>query len=135
MKVKCFYGDNLPETLAQVKAEMGSDAVIVKINKRRKKGLLGFFMPPGVEVIAAVDNKKHEVTVDTAYKETEIAGGNIDKLYQDPANEQPDYKAAEVLQEESLSNQIAEIKTLLEGRFSTKQSENRERYLKSPHQG
>jgi flagellar biosynthesis GTPase FlhF len=48
LKVKCFYGNNLLETLVKVKAEMGSDAVIVKINKRRKKGLLGFFMPPGV---------------------------------------------------------------------------------------
>lgn len=71
MKVKCFYGNNLLETLVKVKAEMGSDAVIVKINKRRKKGLLGFFKPPGVEVIAAVDNKKHEVPANAAYKETE----------------------------------------------------------------
>lgn len=124
MKVKCFYGDNLPEALAQVKAEMGSDAVIVKINKQRKKGFLGFFMPPGVEVIAAVDNKKHEVTVNTAFKETEKAGGNIDKLYQDPANEHSDYRAVGALREESVSNQISEIKSLLQEQFSAKQSQN-----------
>jgi flagellar biosynthesis GTPase FlhF len=77
LKVKCFYGNNLLETLVKVKAEMGSDAVIVKINKRRKKGLLGFFKPPGVEVIAAVDNKKHEVPANAAYKETERAWVNM----------------------------------------------------------
>ena len=45
-----------PDTLSKVKAEWGSDAVIIQSRKCRRAGLLSIFKPPVVEIIAAVDN-------------------------------------------------------------------------------
>ncbi len=102
MKVKCFYGDNLPDALIKVKAELGSDAVIVKINKQRKGGLLGFFKPPVVEVIAAVDDKQHRYL----------------------ASDKPDFRPEQILKEDSVSSQITELKSLIEEQISLKQPQN-----------
>ncbi len=56
MKVKRFYGESVPDILTRVKAEMGSNAVIIQQRKCRRGGLLGIFRSPVVEIIAAVDN-------------------------------------------------------------------------------
>ncbi len=56
MKVKRFYGENVPSTLSKVKAEWGSDAVIIQSRKCRRAGPLSIFKPPVVEIVAAVDN-------------------------------------------------------------------------------
>lgn len=101
MKVKCFYGDNLLDALIKVKAEMGSDAVIVKINKQHRGGLLGFFKSPVVEVIAAVDDKQRQYLVDGS-----------------------GYRPEQILKEDSVSSQLTELKSLIEEQISLKQPQN-----------
>lgn len=46
----------MQEAMAQVKLELGRDAVILNTRKFRKGGFLGFFGQEKVEVMAAVDN-------------------------------------------------------------------------------
>ncbi len=58
MKVKRFYGESVPDIFTRVKAEMGSNAVIIQQRKCRRGGLLGIFQSPVVEIIAAVDNEQ-----------------------------------------------------------------------------
>ncbi|MFC5472033.1 flagellar biosynthesis protein FlhF [Cohnella suwonensis] len=55
MKVKRYIVDQLPEAVQQIRAELGSDAVILNTKEIRVGGFLGMFRKKRVEVIAAVD--------------------------------------------------------------------------------
>jgi flagellar biosynthesis GTPase FlhF len=56
MQVKKFQAENMPEALKMVKAEFGLDAMILNSREERRKGILGFFRKPYVEVTAAIGN-------------------------------------------------------------------------------
>ena len=55
MRVKTYRAPTLAEALAEVKADMGSDAVIVQTRRLRQGGILGMLATEIVEVTAAVD--------------------------------------------------------------------------------
>jgi len=57
MLVKTFKATDMSEALRMVKAEMGSDAMILSSRKERRKGILGIFSKPFFEVTAAIDPK------------------------------------------------------------------------------
>jgi len=56
MQVKKFQAENMQEALKMVKAEFGLDAMILNSREERRKGILGFFRKPYVEVTAAIGN-------------------------------------------------------------------------------
>lgn len=56
MRVKVFTAATAQEAMAQVKNELGRDAVILHTRRLRKGGVLGFFSQETVEITAAVDN-------------------------------------------------------------------------------
>ena len=56
MRIRKFYVDNMREGMDRIKNELGSDAVIVQSRKVKKKGLLGFFSSPQIEITAAVES-------------------------------------------------------------------------------
>lgn len=56
MKVKRYVGETAQEAMQKVKAELGRDAIILNTRKIRKKGLMGFFAKPLIEVVATIDN-------------------------------------------------------------------------------
>lgn len=55
MLVKTFKAADMSEALRMVKAEMGSEAMILSSRKERRKGILGIFSKPFFEVTAAID--------------------------------------------------------------------------------
>ena len=55
MKVKLFTAATMQDALAQVKSDLGRDAVILHTRRFRKGGILGFFAKEMVEVMAAVE--------------------------------------------------------------------------------
>ena len=55
MRVKTFRAPTLAEALAEVKADMGRDAVIVQTRRLRQGGILGMLATEIVEVTAAID--------------------------------------------------------------------------------
>lgn len=57
MQIKSFKAPTLKEAMANVKSEMGADAVILHTNKIKKGGILGFHAKEIVEVIAAVEDE------------------------------------------------------------------------------
>lgn len=57
MLIKSFKAPTLKEAMANVKAELGVDAVILHTNKTKKGGILGFHSKEIVEVIAAVEDE------------------------------------------------------------------------------
>lgn len=58
MNVKKFVAKDIREAFEKIKSELGSDAIILNSRTIRKKGLLGLFSKPVVEVYAAYDEKE-----------------------------------------------------------------------------
>ncbi len=112
MRVKCFYGDNIPTALAKAKAELGRDAVIVKINKQRRKGLLGFFKPPMVEVVAAADHERSTPSADLSASRPAYG----------LSTSEPQKKTMD--DDRLLSDQLAELRNMLQEQSSAKQAQN-----------
>lgn len=56
MKVKRYVGETAQEALQKVKSDLGRDAIILNTRKIRKKGLMGFFSKPLIEVVATIDS-------------------------------------------------------------------------------
>ncbi|MFW6386621.1 MAG: flagellar biosynthesis protein FlhF [Bacillota bacterium] len=58
MKVKKYIGDNMQDTIFKVKADLGSDAIILNTRKFKAGGFFGFFGRKKVEVLAGLEDKK-----------------------------------------------------------------------------
>ena len=56
MKVKRYVGETAQEALQKVKSDLGRDAIILNTRKIRKKGLMGLFSKPLIEVVATIDS-------------------------------------------------------------------------------
>jgi len=55
MKVKYFTAPTMQDAVAQVKGDLGRDAVILHTRRFKKGGILGFFAKEMVEVMAAIE--------------------------------------------------------------------------------
>ncbi len=55
MKVRKYYSKNQVEGFLQVRKELGPEAIILQTRKVRHPGLKGLFLPPRIEIIAALD--------------------------------------------------------------------------------
>lgn len=55
MKVKVFTARSMQDAMAQVKSDLGRDAVILHTRRLHKGGFFGFFAKDMVEVMAAID--------------------------------------------------------------------------------
>ncbi|WP_417202099.1 flagellar biosynthesis protein FlhF [Acetoanaerobium sticklandii] len=72
MQIKKFVGENVTQTMALVKKEMGNDAIILQTKKTKSKGFLGLFKKDMVEVLAAIEPDKASSKV-TKTKSTETS--------------------------------------------------------------
>ena len=66
MRIKTFKAPTLKEAMANVKAELGIDAVILHTTRSKKGGLLGFGSKEVVEVIAAVEDEPEQKPIKRA---------------------------------------------------------------------
>ena len=57
MKVKRYEGKTIQDTIFKVKADLGSDAIIIDTRKINKGGFFGFFGKKKVEVLAALEEE------------------------------------------------------------------------------
>ena len=75
MKVKKYVGDTIQDTIFKVKADLGSDAIILNTRKYKKGGFLGLkiFGKKKVEVLAALEDDNSNATNEKTLEE-------IDKL-------------------------------------------------------
>jgi flagellar biosynthesis protein FlhF len=56
MKVKRYVGETAQEAMQKVRLDLGRDAIILNTRKIRKKGFVGMFSKPLIEVVATIDN-------------------------------------------------------------------------------
>ncbi len=64
MKIRRYMAKDNQEAILKVKMDLGSDALILNTRKVKKKGLLGLFSKPMVEVLAAVDEYSKPQNID-----------------------------------------------------------------------
>ena len=57
MKIKKYTGITAHEAMLKMKKELGQDAIILNTKTVRRKGIIGFFQKPIVEVTAAFEEK------------------------------------------------------------------------------
>jgi flagellar biosynthesis protein FlhF len=55
MKIRRYVANNAQEAILKVKMDLGNEALILNTKKVKRKGLLGLFSKPMIEVLAAVD--------------------------------------------------------------------------------
>ncbi len=55
MKIRRYLAKNTQEAILRVKMDLGNEALILNTRRVKKKGLLGLFAKPMVEVLAAID--------------------------------------------------------------------------------
>ncbi len=58
MRLKTYIADSLPEAMAQIKKDLGEEALILNTKKVKTRGFLGFFQKEKLEIIAAVETKQ-----------------------------------------------------------------------------
>ncbi|MCR3921376.1 MAG: hypothetical protein NUK65_02525 [Firmicutes bacterium] len=80
MKIKRYWVSTMAEGLAQIKREMGPNAVIIESKKRRQRGFLGFFLPRTLEITAAID--EDDIKVVEEKKAQSVNNGLSDELGQ-----------------------------------------------------
>ncbi len=66
MRIKVFKAPTMKDAMANVKAELGDDAVILHTKRYRKGGLMGFRSKEIIEIIAAVEDQSPEERVNIA---------------------------------------------------------------------
>ena len=103
MKVKKYVGDTIQDTIFKVKADLGSDAIILNTRKYKKGGFLGLkiFGEKKVEVLAALEDDNSDVSNEKTLEE-------IDKL-KNMLNNMERERKKEGSYEENLSPEIADI--------------------------
>ncbi|MGE5613902.1 MAG: flagellar biosynthesis protein FlhF [Bacillota bacterium] len=90
MKIRRYIANNAQEAILKVKMDLGNEALILNTKKVKKKGLLGLFSKPMVEVLA-VDEYNAVRTGDDSSRKSENAAATISspaaKTYRDEKEE------------------------------------------------
>ena len=76
MIIKRYVANTTQEAMAQVKMDLGSDAVILNTRKIRKKGISGWVSKPLMEITAAIDHEAKR----SNYKEERQVQERIDAI-------------------------------------------------------
>lgn len=116
MKVKKYTASSMPEAMKQVRAELGSDAVILNSRVIQTGGFMGFFKKNSIEVIAAIDP---DTEVDSKHAaaekpQSEAFSKQIVKVNENEMVPNQWLKPVPVPKQESgLVNEISQLKDLL----------------------
>lgn len=80
MQIKKFVGENITQTMALLKKEMGNDAIILQTKKTKSKGFLEVFKKDMVEVLAAIEpDKSNSRLAKLKSSELSLTKGDYDK--------------------------------------------------------
>lgn len=126
MRVKKYTASSMPEAMKQVRAELGSDAVILNSRVIQTGGFMGFFRKNSIEVIAAIDPEA-ETSTKPAIQEKFQTNSVMKKSF--PAENQPlsvQMPVKPVIQvkdgESELLKEISQLKELLKNSGSGSRS-------------
>ncbi len=104
MKIRRYIAKNTQEAILKVKMDLGSEALILNTRKVKKKGIIGLFSKPMVEVLAAIDEY---AGVKTETVKTEEKPGSQKTTHPENNADEKEEKIA------NLENKITNIENLL----------------------
>lgn len=130
MKVKRYIGENSQDAIQKVKLDLGRDAIILNTRKIRRKGLLGFFMKPLVEVVATIDadNKKEYQPI--MKKRNDIEEGRPLQAQNEFNNEF--LKSLDVIrssEDNAIKNEVNQIKSMVSKMYESISNDKLDRQL------
>jgi flagellar biosynthesis protein FlhF len=76
MRLKTYHVGSISEAIPMIKRDLGADALILNTKKVKTGGFLGLFKKEKLEVIAAVENEKPEISEEVTPETTNL----IDEL-------------------------------------------------------
>ncbi|WP_066393620.1 flagellar biosynthesis protein FlhF [Cytobacillus eiseniae] len=112
MKVKKFIGSSMSEAMKQIRAELGSEAVILNSREVVTGGFLGLFKKRTIEVIAAVDPKSTQQQIPTT-KQKKIITPITEKSEWKPQPVPQDIQPIEPKPSSDVIKEISELKSLM----------------------
>ena len=110
MKIRRYMAKDTQEAILKVKMDLGNEALILNTRKVKKKGLLGFFEKPMVEVLAAIDEYSEAKSDGKAAKLTENAA-STNKFSEENYSSEKEEKIA------NLENKIFKMEDMLQKIF------------------
>ncbi|MBS4189248.1 flagellar biosynthesis protein FlhF [Bacillus sp. FJAT-49705] len=106
MKVKKYIASSMAEAMKNIRAELGSDAVILNSREVQTGGFLGLFKKSNIEVIAAIDEQMKQQNVPTTkqkFSSMSVLNPALEKF-----GKQNDYNS-----NEDLINEMTELKKVI----------------------
>jgi flagellar biosynthesis protein FlhF len=113
LRIKKFEGRSEKEVIDQVKEELGLDALVLNIKKRKPRGIFAFFIKPTVEVTAAYDDKEEKKKESLSFAEKLSEQQQRDKENKDGLDK--------MLKEKKINEQDEKIKQLQQKLASTEE--------------
>lgn len=77
MKIKRYLARDMTEAMKLIKADLGSEAVIISSRKVRSRGFFGYFLPRRLEVTAALDEPQVQQNQNQAQEAVAVAAGGF----------------------------------------------------------
>ena len=118
MIVKRYLVKNMNEAMTRIRYELGKDAIIISQRKVRESGIKGFFSPKLIEVTAALENSKSNISKKQEEKDTDFSK-SIDDIKRLISSEKNNIKAKTIeedkpkAKEKELEAEVKEMKELL----------------------
>ncbi|NLV35171.1 MAG: flagellar biosynthesis protein FlhF [Clostridiaceae bacterium] len=116
MKIRRYIAKNTQEAILKVKMDLGNEALILNTRKVKKKGLIGLFSKPMVEVLAAID--EYDTTKADTVKSSERPG--VPEIT--PEEKKFDEKEEKIA---NLENKITNIENMISSLFQQAPSDNK----------
>ncbi|MBP2240145.1 flagellar biosynthesis protein FlhF [Cytobacillus eiseniae] len=110
--MKKFIGSSMSEAMKQIRAELGSEAVILNSREVVTGGFLGLFKKRTIEVIAAVDPKSTQQQIPTT-KQKKIITPITEKSEWKPQPVPQDIQPIEPKPSSDVIKEISELKSLM----------------------
>lgn len=124
MKIRRYLASNAQEAMVKVKMDLGDEAVILNTKKVKKKGIMGLFAKPMVEVLAAIDELQAP-TRPKIQEQRQTPQVQTQKI--ETSRKEPDYKL------DTLETRVSGMEVLL-GKIYTQISSNDKNALKVTQQ-
>ncbi len=90
MKVKKYVGETIQDTIFKVKADLGSDAIILDTRKIKHGGFMGFFTKSKVEVLAALEDNRETQKTLKEINDLKKMLNNLHNTWQNKSSKQAD---------------------------------------------
>lgn len=114
MKIRRYMAKNTQEAILKVKMDLGNEALILNTRKVKKKGLLGLFQKPMVEVLAAIDEYNITRTEGDSFKSVEKQAEKTEEKQGDRRNSELEERKKFDEKEEKIANLENKISTIEE---------------------